>query len=312
MSTSTTSTTRNHNSLRISSSSASSPRRSTTPTSSGAITPTHPPPTPSTGGGLSSYLWNGLLRRFSSDPSSPSSQSLKSPSSYHTQSMPIPRKSLHGSLSDEVYTPPNFQQQNRTPSPFLPQLEPLSLNGFSPRTPSTARLMTAAIAEEIRLMVPARLSLCDEWKLVYSLEQDGASLNTLYNNAEKYRGKRVGFVLCVRDSNGTIFGAYLSDLPHPAPNYFGTGECFLWKASTVGDGIRFKAFPYSGVNEYYILCESHFLSVGAGENGKFGLWLDDGLERGLSSMSQTFGNEPLSEEGEKFGVSGVELWVIGG
>jgi hypothetical protein len=59
-----------------------------------------------------------------------------------------------------------------------------------------------------------------------------------------------------------------------------------------------------------MLCEAHFLSVGAGD-GKYGLWLDDGLERGISSTCQTFGNERLSDEGEKFGVLGVELWVVG-
>lgn len=164
-----------------------------------------------------------------------------------------------------------------------------------------------------------------------------------------------------------LFGAYLSDHPHPAPKYFGTGECFLWRASllaplppppslidtddtnpnlrtsTIQGGpssppsppnnggnnpnspntllkppsrtptpqpIRFKAFPYSGINEYYMLCETHFLSLGAGD-GKYGLWLDDSLERGVSATSQTFGNEPLSDEGEKFGVLGVEVWVIG-
>ncbi|KAK3989664.1 putative oxidation resistance protein 1 [Cladorrhinum sp. PSN332] len=335
-SSSTSTSSRNHNSLRISSNPSS---RRSTPTSSGAVTPTtESSSTPTPSAGLSSYLWNGLLRRFSSDPSSPK----HAPGSYHSNSMPTPRTTPHGTL-DGVYAPPNFSI-HRTPSPFLPSLEPLTLRGFSPRTPQSARLMTTAIAEEIRIMVPARLSLCDEWKLVYSLEQDGASLNTLYNNCEKYRGKRVGFVLCVRDCEGGIFGAYLSDLPHPAPNYFGTGECFLWRASvlaglppppsvidkvdttnttrnstisaaegngqSLNGGIRFKAFPYSGVNEYYMLCEQHFISVGAGD-GKFGLWLDDGLERGVSSMSQTFGNEPLSDEGEKFGVSGVELWVIG-
>lgn len=74
--------------------------------------------------------------------------------------------------------------------------------------------------------------------------------------------------------------------------------------------IRFKAFPYSGVNEYYIYCEPHWLSVGGGD-GKYGLWLDDSLEKGVSATCLTFGNEPLSDEGEKFGVLGVELWAIG-
>lgn len=148
-----------------------------------------------------------------------------------------------------------------------------------------------------------------------------------------------------------MFGAYLTDAPHPAPHYYGTGECFLWRASVLastplvsskpgdngpmteemleraglppppsadttnanrsttlrgtstngagkggksskddsllsppGDGlgsrpgtaasmrsdtstserIRFKAFPYSGENDYMIFCETGFLSVGGG------------------------------------------------
>lgn len=176
-----------------------------------------------------------------------------------------------------------------------------------------------------------------------------------------------------------MFGAYLTDAPHPAPHYYGTGECFLWRASiltaslptstllsslppppstdtthltrstTIGQPksfssqpkapvspqtqthqlqppnptftaassgsstptrIRFKAFPYSGINDYHILSESTFFSVGGGD-GRYGLWLDDTFERGVSGACLTFGNEPLSEEGEKFDVMGVEVWAIG-
>lgn len=52
------------------------------------------------------------------------------------------------------------------------------------------------------------------------------------------------------------------------------------------------------------------MSVGSG-GGHYGLWLDDSLDVGHSSRCETFGNEPLSDEGEKFGVIGVELWVVG-
>ena len=76
------------------------------------------------------------------------------------------------------------------------------------------------------------------------------------------------------------------------------------------DLIRFKAFPYSGVNDYIIYCEHDYLSVGGGD-GKYGLWLDGVLEKGISSHCMTFGNEPLSEEGEKFEVVGVEVWSVG-
>jgi hypothetical protein len=179
----------------------------------------------------------------------------------------------------------------------------------------------------------------DDWHLAYSLERDGSSLSTLYQKLDAYRGKRAGFVLVVQDvssgSNGAVFGAYLTDVPKPGPHYYGTGECFLWKASVlsstplilVGGGadgedlidlsglppppsedttnlgrsstlrgekgngdidgedmlkvpingtegsrsgastpekIRFKAFPYSGINDYMIFCEQGFLSVGGG------------------------------------------------
>lgn len=79
---------------------------------------------------------------------------------------------------------------------------------------------------------------------------------------------------------------------------------------TPSESIRFKAFPYSGLNDFCINCETGFLSVGSG-GGHYGLWLDDSLDLGHSSRCETFGNEPLSDEGEKFGVLGVELWVMG-
>ncbi|OCK99484.1 TLD-domain-containing protein, partial [Cenococcum geophilum 1.58] len=291
------------------------------------------------------YAVSGLLRRLSADPepskgSSSDSQSL----SQSVDSM------------DSVYTPPR-----RHASPFQPPpLTPLTLNGYKSSTPQSAKLLTRALAEEIRLLVPPRLQLVDEWNLTYSLEQNGVSLATLYDKSDDYRGKRGGFVLVIRDGNGGVFGAYLSDAPHPAPHFYGTGECFLWRAhtlpsiptlsslplppsadttnaqrmttfahtknsnslspsiseqgsrsgTTTPEGIRFKAFPYSGVNDYMIFCEQGYLSVGGGD-GHYGLWLDDNLDKGVSNSCPTFGNEPLSDEGIKFEVLGVELWYIG-
>lgn len=310
--------------------------------------------------------------------------------------------------SSGYYTPPK-----RTASPFSPPpLTPLSLKSS---VPSSRLLLTRSLAEEIRLLVPPRLQLVDTWRLAYSLEANGASLNTLYNRCERIGapGQRAGYVIVVRDSssstNGAVFGAYLSDPPKPSLHYYGTGECFLWKASilspihflnrilngsnannsngnneppssdllelaglppppssdttnlqrttilrsenttpkpspqrhaspkndnllssephppkdpsipdsgtatgtTTPDSIRirFKAFPYSGINDFMIYCEPHYLSVGGGD-GHYGLWLDDGLEKGISDPCPTFGNEGLSEDGGKFEVLGVEVWYI--
>jgi len=248
-----------------------------------------------------------------------------------------------------------FHPPGRKLSPFQPPpLTPLTLHGWQTNTPHSERLLTKALAEEIRLLLPPRLQLVDEWHLAYSLDQNGVSLATLYEKAAEYRGRRGGFVLVVRDEIGGVFGAYLSDPPHPSSTFYGNGECFLWRAhvlpplpdlsslppppsadttnaqrmttipagpatpskqaqhsgANTPDRIRFKAFPYSGVNDFMIFCEPTFLSVGAGD-GHYGLWLDDNLEKGVSSFCPTFGNEPLSDVGTKFDVLGVELWYIG-
>ncbi|CAG8974745.1 hypothetical protein HYALB_00000356 [Hymenoscyphus albidus] len=322
-----------------------------TPTSSSGTS------TPSGNGGLSSS-WTfpqplsnavgGLLRRFASDPPHKNQSSSYSPT--------FPKIDQNGEGADGVYTPPY-----RTASPFQPPpLYPVNLSGYKAGTSESARLLNKALAEEIRLLVPPRLQLVEEWKLVYCLEEDGVSLGTLYKKADELRGLRNGFVLVVKDGDGGLFGAYLTEAPHPNPHYFGTGECFLWRASIISpastafvstlppppsadttnatrtttisappmsptnlllpsplsagastpERLRFKAFPYSGVNDYLMFCETGFLSVGGGD-GHYGLWLDDNFERGISSSCPTFGNEPLSEEGQKFDIVGVELWSVG-
>ncbi|KAK1580239.1 uncharacterized protein LY79DRAFT_581986 [Colletotrichum navitas] len=321
-----------------------------TPSSSGTHTPTHSSTTPSLSNSMITTMWSGLIRRFSSDiPESHPYNGYSQESSHlaHAHTEPAGGVAFKDGVNG-VFVPSHIK---RTASPFRPPpLDPIVLHGFKDSTPPSARLLSHGVAEEIRIMLPERLRIMEDWNLIYSLEQDGASLATLYQKAADYQGRRVGFVLVVRDDAGGTFGAYLSEYPHPAPKYFGNGECFLWRASILtplppppsadttnltrittvanptlsafpnsdrptpspapSESIRFKAFPYSGINDYYINCETGFLSVGAGD-GHYGLWLDDSLDRGHSGCSQTFGNEPLSDEGEKFGVLGVELWVLG-
>lgn len=269
----------------------------------------------------------------------------------------MPSAAPWSSGSPEVFTP------RRTASPFQPPpLTPLTLTIPKGADLLQQQLLTRALAEEIRLLVPARLQLVENWRLAYSLDRDGASLGTLYDNCEQFshRSPRAGYVLVVRDSSpaGAVFGAYMTDAPHPDSQFFGTGECFLWRASVLPppsslglafstDGpqseealeraglppppsadtthaarfstlrndpqgksksdspahnlnlnlknnlsaasggalappspssiqtpnrsgastperIRFKAFPYSGVNDYMMFCEAGFLSLGGG------------------------------------------------
>jgi len=333
------------------------------------------------------HVVSSLYRRMTEPPERPVGRLLDAPP-------------LHSVSSSGLYTPPT-----RARSPFQPPpLTPLELRHSLSPSAADALLLTPPLAEEIRLLIPPRLQLIDHWQLAYSLEAHGASLATLYDHCvtiSNYK-HRSGYVLVVRDgstsgANGSVFGAYLSDPPKPSQHYFGTGECFLWRASilpslrdvsvdvhskedlwaglppppsadttnlhrattirserrrtpsssasasssslslsspksprasshdvdvnlplpppsrsgaSTPDRIRFKAFPYSGVNDFLLYCQSGFLSIGGGD-GHYGLWLDDALDNGISETCPTFGNEPLSDEGKRFEVLGVEVWYVG-
>lgn len=301
---------------------------------------------------------------------------------------------------------------SRRASPFQPPpLTALRLLHAVTERQADSLLLTRSLAEEIRLLIPPRLQLVDSWRLAYNLQLHGSALSTLYQHCENALGalgstQRGGFVLVVQDgsdaaNDGSVFGAYLTDLPKPSQHYFGTGECFLWRASilpalatirqsilnerrdqppsqdvlelaglppppsadtthiqrtttvrgerrrssaagsptsprhfqpallpsipadgeqsfsplpsgrSTPDRIRFKAFPYSGINDFMIYCQKDYLSVGGGD-GHYGLWLDQDLQNGISEPCPTFGNEALSDEGKKFDVLGVEIWYVGG
>jgi hypothetical protein len=285
-----------------------------------------------------SRVVSGLYRRLTDSSSSTNLSDHHSPHGMATD---------RSSPSSEVLFTPK-----RTASPLQPP--PLTALTLKSTTNFSPELLTCTLAEEIRLLVPPRLQLVDTWTLAYSLERDGSSLATLYENCRQFssRSQRAGYVLVIRDtSGGALFGAYLTDPPHPSPHFYGTGECFLWRASILssepliyGDGkslqlmtddqlekaglppppsadtthavrsttlrgqndqtmktqrisgllappgeintslllaqdgtgvdsrsgastperIRFKAFPYSGINDYMIFCETGFLSVGGG------------------------------------------------
>lgn len=128
---------------------------------------------------------------------------------------PDPTNPLSANRSSDgpnnVFSPPR-----RHMSPFQPPpLTPLTLRGYKTDTPASARLLSNALAEEIRLLIPPRLQLVERWTLAYSLEQNGVSLATLYKNCEEYRGTRGGFVLVIRDGDGGV-GPYSSHERHSA------------------------------------------------------------------------------------------------
>ncbi|KAI9243868.1 TLDc domain-containing protein [Sporodiniella umbellata] len=137
--------------------------------------------------------------------------------------------------------------------------------------------------------------------LLYSLDQHGISLMSLYRLVKSHKGP---CVLTVKDGEGQIFGGFLNETLKPGARYYGTGECFLWQ--WLASEKMLRAYQWTGKNDYMILSEPDFIAMGGGE-GVFGLWINSALEKGYSQSCPTFDNEPLSSKPE-FDCMELEIW----
>ncbi|KAG1457364.1 hypothetical protein G6F46_008044 [Rhizopus delemar] len=181
------------------------------------------------------------------------------------------------------------------------------------RKESTEPVLTENIAETIRPYIPRRYRVASSWKLLYSLDQHGVSLFSLYSSTKDYEGP---CIMIIKDADKQIYGAYLSSTLKCQNNmYYGTGECFLWKLTSEKDYKKeehalpkIKVFPWTGKNDYMILCNTDFIAIGGGD-GKFGLWLNSDLEKGYSTNCPTFDNECLALK-QQFQCMEMEVWGL--
>jgi len=172
----------------------------------------------------------------------------------------------------------------------------VTLNG---RKDNTLPVLTEYLAEIIRSRLPNLLQEANKWNLMYSMDQHGARLSTLYRMIEN----QGPCVIILKNSKHEVFGAFVSEpfkLDHKG--FFGTPECFLWKA----DKYQFKIFNATNLNQYFMLADPTFIAMGGG-NGNFGFYLDEDIHYGYSSFCDTYENETLTENKE-FEIYGCEVW----
>ncbi|GBB83885.1 hypothetical protein RclHR1_10550005 [Rhizophagus clarus] len=194
---------------------------------------------------------------------------------------------------------PSVPQQEQEPKKSL--MTPIELRG---RKADTDPVLDIDMAEQIRQQLPRRVRLAPSWNLLYSLDQDGTSMTTMYHKV-KDKGP---LIVVIKDTDEQVFGAFVSESLKQRPSYYGSGECFLWKYAKEGETLPpiVKFYKWTGRNEYMILSEHDYLAIGGGD-GRTGLWVDSDLERGSSVRCDTFDNEVLSSTPD-FDCMGFEVW----
>ncbi|XP_073532125.1 nuclear receptor coactivator 7 isoform X3 [Phyllobates terribilis] len=174
-----------------------------------------------------------------------------------------------------------------------------ALEDYLPELKQKSNLLDETYIEKLAHRLPARVQGYP-WHLVYSTQQHGTSLKTLYRNLSSLDSP---VLLVIKDMDNQVFGAYATHPFRLSDHYYGTGETFLFTFNP-----DFKAFKWSGENSYFINGDTTSLELGGGGGG-FGLWLDSDLYHGRSNTCSTFNNDILSKK-EDFIVQDLEVWTF--
>ncbi|KAI6030112.1 TLD-domain-containing protein [Pisolithus marmoratus] len=196
------------------------------------------------------------------------------------------------------------------------------------RREGTVPVLVEDVANSLRVHLPALIRLSRNWTLLYSIDQHGISLNTLYSHCEPRiptkaeRNPPSGALLVVRDSLDGMFGAWVGEGIMKGQNgFYGSGEAFLWRYHADASP-PLEVYKWSGKNDYVVLCDPNFISFGGGD-GHYGLYIDSSLLEGSSAPCPTFDNpilcvRPRSQVGAGMGKKdisfecvGLEVWGIG-
>jgi hypothetical protein len=169
---------------------------------------------------------------------------------------PTAKKPTSVTLTDGMADPATSKKE--LTQLLLDTLPPLLLLD---RESDTVPVLSLSLAEAIRTQLPHMHRESRRWSLLYSLEQHGISLSTLYRLSSAYNGP---IILGIKNNLGELFGAFLTDSLIPRGGYYGTGECFLWKALNKAEPWEIKVFRATGKNEFMIHTENSFLSFGGG------------------------------------------------
>jgi hypothetical protein len=82
-------------------------------------------------------------------------------------------------------------------------------------------IFSSRILEQLQPFLPVITRMASNTTLLYSMEQHGISIRTLYSNCQEYEG---GSLVVIQTQTGSTFGAFVPEHLHIQGGYYGTGE----------------------------------------------------------------------------------------
>ncbi|XP_060604259.1 GTPase-activating protein skywalker-like isoform X2 [Ruditapes philippinarum] len=169
--------------------------------------------------------------------------------------------------------------------------------------------LTVDMLYAILKWIPTRYAICQP-ELLYTSEEHGTSLVTLYQRVENYQPT----IIVIKTTQDEVFGAFCSacwrDRRQKSQllSYFGTGETFLftlWPEKKKYEWVGLKEENISNTASMFQAGDRKILTVGGGHGNAISL--DENLLHCRTEKCDTFDNEPLSKC-EDFQCKVVEVY----
>lgn len=171
-----------------------------------------------------------------------------------------------------------------------------TMNGYS-------TIVSMPEIDHIRLFLPRRFRFLP-WNLLYSAREDGVSLSTFYQKAEK----KYPCLLIVLGDDGSRVGAFLPEGITIRGGYYGTGETFVFHFNPY-----FAGFRWSQRNDLFLSSSRKDIIIGGRTLNAFdkgsAIYINDNFMNCFSQDCETF-NSPHLGAGEAFNIIAVELWHL--
>jgi hypothetical protein len=170
-------------------------------------------------------------------------------------------------------------------------------------------ILNAELMQQIAIHVLPKTVSYQRWKHLYGLERDGDSFGACLRCIDSIAPT----LLVVKTTRGDVFGGYADSPWHSqelgSNRFYGGAQACLFKVIP-GEANKIKVFPWSGANRFIQLCDITRKMIafgGGGDNGAFGLVVEEDFLKGSTGSCDTFKNEPLCDQ-ENFEIMDLEFW----
>ena len=150
------------------------------------------------------------------------------------------------------------------------------------------------------------------WRLLFTMARDGSS----FTRFVKLSADRAPCLVVVRDSTGSLFGAFSATPLSVSSQFHGSYSSFLFTLGANGAPSVVHRASGDSPNLVYLNSGMHELPNGLAFGGNlearyFGLWLRDDLETGRScGPCATYSDAPCLTSSTEFKVDEIELWAV--